>query len=169
MQTPLCFPDLADFLVRAKKESWAGNAQETRWWGIKSVEPFIAKAGSVTLCYIDNYADSGGNKFQGFEVVSRLDNGWQPVWAMSYKGQYLGADKEKEAVNDVLKQSLKAVPVDAPFRGPRIHKSGEYTYTNSYGGDIKEFHGVEEIVFRGKRVRSEEQVHELKYFGGLIK
>jgi len=173
MKKPLGFRELADFLVKAKKESWAGGAKETLQWGIKNIEPFISQAGSLTLCYVDNYADSGRNVFQGLEVVSRIDGSlhiWEPVWAMSYRGQYLGIEKEKEAVNDVLKQALKAVPVDAPFRGPHVHKFDKYSYTNSYGGDIKEFHGVEEIVLRGKQVRGEvKRVHELKYFGGLTK
>jgi hypothetical protein len=107
-----------------------------------------------------------------------IEEKWIPVWAMSYRGQYLGTKREKRNVNEVLKQALQAVSIDAPFRGPKYFGpkpinprntssslESNYYYENRWTGDTGSFSGNEHI---GKR-HPQKLVHSLDYFGGLIK
>lgn len=173
---------LAEFIVNAKKSSWAGGAKETVAFGVRKIGPDVSRFQKFNLCYLDQYVNGEkDSNFQGLEVVSMQQTGfadWKPVWAMGYSGEYYGTNKEKENISGILKQALKLVPIDASFRGPRyfdpkpISRHGmrfgsesNYYYQNIWDGDIKWFTGNESI----KRRHPPKMVHALAYSGGLIK
>src|SRR3990172_2948697 len=155
---------LQKFLVAAKKNTWASGAEEEKRFGIKVLGPFVKEYKNCTLRYIDQYV--GGEPFQGLEVVTITDQHSieKPIWAMSYRGTYRGAAKEHLAVNDILHQALKAIPVDAPFRGPQILENKRYFYCNTWNGDVAWFNGSE---FIGDKVNTN-YVHSAEYWGGLV-
>ena len=156
---------LANFLVEAKKNAWAGNAEEKNEFGIRKVAPFTKNySKKYILIYMDQYV--GGKSFQGLEVVSQiLLDEFIPVWAMSYGGNYLGSLKEKKKVDQILKSALKKAPIDAPFRGPSKLSNKIYEYENNWHGTLKDFKG-EEIIY-DKKTRYD--VFGTKYAGGLIR
>ena len=171
---------LANFIVEYKKyHSWTSGTKITEDKGSCRVAPFEIRIKDTVWRFTDDFIIGKEDRiFQGLETaVCMLDMNneeWTPVWAMSYRGEYRGTEKEKGTVNDILKQALKAVPVDAPFRGPKEllipcdeknKKSKAYAYRNSWQGRIGNFEGEEHI----KDLISLRTVHSLKYFGGLIK
>lgn len=174
---------LAEFIVNAKRKSWAGDAKETAEFGVRKVAPFISHFKKFDLCYSDQYVSGKKDlNYYGLEAVcisiDRERTDWIPIWAMSYSEDYYGTDKEKEKFNDVLKQALKLVSADAPFRGPKYYdpksvvhhgmplaSRSNYYYQNIWDGDIKWFTGNEFI----KRRHPPKKVHSLTYNGGLIK
>ncbi len=159
---------LANFLVAAKKSSWAKGASEELEYGIRKVAPHVSHFETFDLCYIDQYV--GGEPFQGFEVISELypeyRGFWKPIWAMSYGGEYKSTKKEYKEVVNFLREALKAVPIDAPFRGPKQYKSKDYyyVYANCWSGDIKHFEGTEFIYGKPKHPIK----YLAKYSGGLV-
>lgn len=98
--------DIVDFLVKAKKETYAGKGAET-----ESSRPM-----SHDLIYSDGdymYYDTylGGDKFAGEEALWIKGN---PYWSMNYVGRVTG----NHFSGDFLKEALLHVPHDKPFRGP---------------------------------------------------
>jgi len=170
---------LANFLVQAKKNSWAGKGMnEELEYGIRKVAQYgRSYCEPFELRYIDQYV--GGEPFQGFEVVSELspeDKGfWKPIWAMSYSGEYTGTKKEYEEVINFLREALKAVPINAPFRGPQEYfkKNADnhitYAYFNFWDGNIKKFERGEERIYKVlNRESSKKLIYTAQYFGGLV-
>jgi hypothetical protein len=142
---------ITDFLIRAKRGTYAG----------KGAEAAPSRPGSHDLHYAEGdllYIDSflGGAKFGGEEALWR-DNA--PFWAMNYYG--VVTDKEHFS-GDFLKEALLRVPEDKPFRGPSIFADGEYKYTCEVSGDFAYFSGREEIFFRG------EKIYECLFHGGEV-
>ena len=150
--------ELAGFLVKAKKQTYAGDGRE--------IEP--QRPGFKELEFIDgdwNYRDSyvGYYCAPGQEVV-RFQG--KPVWAMSYDGGIVRSDwgnlnLAKNAFF-VLKQALSQVNESRPFRGPSKVWIGNHLYQNEVEGDITRFNGREEISLIDKII------FEQKYLGGLI-
>lgn len=54
------------------------------------------------------------------------------------------------------------MPTDAPYRGPKELKDGEFTYTNTWEGTIERYSGEEKITQNGKLV------YKANYRGGLV-
>ena len=48
----------------------------------------------------------------------------------------------------VLKAALRALPLDAPYRGPVSFQEGQYHYENEIYGQLFSFHGTEIIRFQ---------------------
>jgi hypothetical protein len=69
---------------------------------------------------------------------------------------------ELNSVYGVLQNALKEMPEDAPFRGPKEYTEGEYTYTNTWSGDVERYSGKEQITQGGKLI------YEASYMGGLV-
>ena len=151
--------NLAQFLVKAKMVTYASGSQE---YMVTS-----ALAGSHQLEYIEGnklYRDIyfGGMHFIGMETVFWNE---QPVWGMSYYGGTLPDSDEKHIAGmpPFLKAALRDVPLDAPYRGPKSFRKGDYLYENQIHGDIISFHGTEII-----RVQNQD-IYCLWYSGGLVK
>ncbi len=143
--------EIVDFLLRAKKRTYAGKGAET-----KSSRPAShdLEYSENDLKYIDTYL--GGEKFIGEEVV------WVrnvPIWSMNYCGRILN----ESFLGDFLKEALLKVEKEYPYRGPLVYNKGKYSYHCVVDGDIKWFIGYEEIFFNGVKV------YECRFHGGEVK
>lgn len=143
--------DIIQFLIRAKKATYAGKGAET----------VSSRPASHDLVYSENnlmYYDTylGGDRFAGEEAVW-IDN--IPYWSMNYAGCVTGDNFS----GDFLKDTLSHVNVDKPFRGPEIYSDGDYTYCCRVNGVFEWFQGYESISFKGNII------YECFFHGGTIK
>lgn len=139
------------FLMKAKRNAYAGHGKEIA----------ACRTGSHDLAYQEGnyrYLDTylGGEQFSGEEAVWLGD---APIWCMNYTGRVTGPDFS----GDFLKEALFNVPCEAPYRGPAIYRSGDYSYHCRVDGAFVWFQGYEEIFCR------EEQVYECYFHGGMVK
>lgn len=145
------YDDIIDFLIRAKKATYAGRGAE--------VEPSRPSFHDLNytegqLRYIDTYL--GGERFSGEEAVW---NNNIPIWSMNYCGRIVG----KGFSGDFLKDALLQVQKEHPFRGPLVYENGDYKYHCIINGDFEWFNGYEEIFYKNNKV------YECMFHGGLIK
>lgn len=153
--------ELRRFVVKAKKNAWAGDRGE--------VAPERAgfkehKFSEGEWHYRDSYV--GFYCAPGQEIVRFRE---VPVWAMSYDGDML---KEHWGNLDLarqtfafLKQALMEVDESLPFRGPPIfeRKEGKWIYLNNECyGNIERFTGCENIKHNNQLVFTQ------NYIGGLV-
>ena len=78
---------------------------------------------------------------------------------------YYGAVEKgvnKDEVYKFLQNSLKQMPKDAPFRGPKKYESGDWRYENKWKDEVESFRGDEVIFKDGKKV------YWAGYMGGLV-
>ena len=141
------------FLVKAKKNTYAA--------GKNKVEPL--RPDTIDLAFEEggySYRDSyyGNTCFSGQEVVYK--NG-KPFWSMNYYGKILKADIPAGTV-ETLKEALMLVDESSPFRGPGHHMRGDFEYKCRCRGTVEFFHGVENILHKGK------EVYKLFFHGGML-
>lgn len=146
-------PGFLDFLIRAKKNTYASGMAPTA----------SSRPGSHDLVYregqymyIDTYL--GGFHFIGEEAV------WENninIWGMNYYGKML-ASEIPSGFSEFLKTALMLVPHDAPFRGPTEFISSGFRYLCSYSGDLDCFEGREQIYYR------DGVIYQLVFHGGEI-
>lgn len=141
---------LLPFLLRAKRATYAGKGAESEPWRPASHDLRYAEE---DLLYIDTYL--GGERFAGEEALWRAD---EPLWAMNYVGRVLGEGFS----GDFLKEALSLGDLGCPYRGPRIHRNGEFVYHCIVDGGFPWFTGHEEI-FRGTA-----RVYECRFHGGAV-
>ena len=143
--------EIIDFLIRAKRATYAGKGAETAPSRPKSHD---LKYTEGDLTYIDTYL--GGDRFAGEEAlwISGI-----PRWSMNYAGRVLG----ESFSGDFLKEALLHVPEEEPYRGPREYVNGCYTYRCEPEGDFEWFRGKETIEYRGALV------YECLFHGGIIR
>lgn len=165
--------ELAEFLVWAKKQGYAGGGKYTPL--VNGSKQFTCQRGNFH--FSDEYM--GESQFPGHEVVRwKIENG-QPVWRMNYFGGtvpiLLGDKKIIEQIDEVLRLALMQVPLEFPFRGPECFSHKEFLYKNDFKQshtekvrfgevDIKRFSGRETI----RMAKSSEPLYFLDYHGGLI-
>ena len=140
-----------DFLIRAKRATYAGKGAETASSRIKSHDLVYRED---DLMYYDTYL--GGEKFAGEEAL------WiagMPCWSMNYAGRVTGSPFS----GDFLKEALLHVPEDMPYRGPAQYENGDYVYSCSAEGEFSWFQGKEIITYQGR------QIYECCFHGGMIK
>ena len=134
---------LIDFLIRAKKSTYANSTIEK----VKS-----SRVGSSDYHYeekIDNkkyiYHDTyfGGTKFMGEEVVYCDSN--KPIWGMNYYGVTFDDTLGEEAMDNALRPALMNV------------------YIFKTTGTIENFDGIEQIY------KDNKLIYELHCSGGFIK
>lgn len=142
---------VAEFLVIAKKNTYAGKGKETAASRVKSHD-FCYREGG--LFYYDTYL--GGEKFSGEEAVWKDD---APIWCMNYAGRVTGEGFSA----DFLKEALSQTTVSMPYRGPAIYRSGDYHYHCRGEGAFYWFQGYEEIFYHN------EKIYECYFHGGEIK
>ncbi|HEV2155571.1 DUF5680 domain-containing protein [Bradyrhizobium sp.] len=155
-------PDLAAFLVEAKRRTYAGLDDDAT-----VAVPLLA--GSKQLehrappyAYRDIYFGMGF--FAGQETVSRDD---RVIWSMSYSGGVRAEITERDeflAIYKFLRQALLGVSVEAPYRGPRLFEQMGMVYRNEIDGGLERFHGLETIARHDGA-----QLYELRYGGGLLR
>lgn len=143
--------EIIPFLVRAKKNTYAGKAHE-----IKASRPQSHDFSyeEKEYMYYDTYL--GGEKFAGEEAVWKHG---EPVWSMNYVGRVIG----EHFSGDFLKEALSRVPMERPFRGPDIYTEGEYRYHCRVDGEFAWYQGCEEIFYM------EERIYECYFHGGVIR
>ncbi|MCM1308569.1 MAG: DUF5680 domain-containing protein [Butyrivibrio sp.] len=140
-----------DFLIRAKKATYAGKGTETASSRLKSHDLTYSEGGRM---YYDTYL--GGQSFAGEEGLWIDGN---PYWAMNYAGRVTGEGFS----GDFLKEALFNVSSQMPYRGPHEYSNGGYTYQCAVAGDFEWFCGSESISFRGR------WIYECNFHGGKIK
>lgn len=146
--------ELKEFLVEAKKNTYAGDGQ--------IAEP--SRPGSKDLPYSKGeyyYLDSylGSINFIGEEAVWYKEN---PIWGMNYYGNML-VEKIPEGFSKFLKGALLNIPQEDPYRGPKSYQFNEYRYGCEWEGNISSFCGEELIYLEDKLI------YRLKFHGGYLK
>ena len=143
---------IIQFLLVAKKNTYASGDNKAD----------SCRVNSRDFCYEDNngytYLDTylGGECFAGEEAVWLHNN---PVWSMNYVGRVLGENFN----GDFLKEVLRAVPEELPFRGPEIYTKGDYHYHCKVDGEFIWFQGYEEIFYM------DEKIYECFFHGGAVR
>ncbi len=146
---------LCEFLVEAKKSTYAaGSSRPER----------TEKDFSTTLTfengdwkYHDNYF--GWEPYGGREVVFLKS---QPAYIMTYYWAVDESISDLKMIYAFLQESLKLIPLEAPFRGPKEYKKDSLTYTNDFAWEVDKFSGEETIFLEWK------EVYSAKYMGGLV-
>jgi transcriptional regulator with XRE-family HTH domain len=143
--------ELVAFLIRAKRTTYAGHGAETKASRPSSHDLEYAEG---DLYYYDTYL--GGERFVGEEGLWKAG---APIWSMNYSGRVL----DERFSGDFLKDALSLVAPDIPFRGPRVHRNGDYTYLALISGSFDWFSGTEEI-FCGPV-----KTYECLFHGGIVR
>ena len=141
---------IIEFLIRAKRATYAGKGAETEPSRIRSHD-LIYRDGDCM--YYDTYL--GGDRFAGEEALWISDI---PYWSMNYAGRVTGENFS----GDFLKEALLHVPEEKPYRGPQKYINGDYVYSCETEGDSDWFQGRETIDYRGERI------YECFFHGGII-
>ena len=142
--------ELVEFLIRAKRATYAGKGAETVSSREKSHD-LIFRDGDYM--YYDTYLGTG--KFAGEEALWIRNT---PYWSMNYIGRVTGDPFN----GDFLKDALLHVPEDKPYRGPESFTDGDYTYLCETDGTFEWFQGKETIYYQGS------QIYECFFHGGLV-
>ncbi len=145
---------LKKFLFDANQAGYA-RGEEKKW--IKEDD------GSTTIPFEkgswklhDNFF--GGEPYGGRTVVYYQG---RPVWMIVYYG-WVANEAETSQVYEFLKEALKQMPKEQPFRGPESFREGEYHYRNAWKGTVENFSGKEQIL------KNAEVVYQASYIGGLV-
>lgn len=147
--------ELKSFLVKAKKATYASDDESAK---------IINEDKSTTLIFEDSdwkYHDNyfGGEPYGGREVVFFQG---QPIYIMTYYGWVDEKAENVKEIYGVLQKALTLIPEDKPYRGPGELLEENYSYSNSFQGDVDNFSG-EEIIKLGNQ-----EVYRAKYMGGLV-
>lgn len=142
---------IIDFLIVAKKNTYAGKGAETISSRLKSHDLIYSEG---DMMYYDTYL--GSEKFAGEEALWISE---KPYWAMNYIGRLTGEGFS----GDFLKEALLHVPEEMPFRGPAEYVNGDYSYRCVVNGDFEWFQGKETICLKDK------EIYECYFHGGLVK
>ena len=146
---------LKEFLVKAKLAAYASKTAEKNKLKDGANE-FLYREDN--LVYRDRYY--GFNPFIGEEVVMKNN---KVIWGMNYYGKIISKTTSPKKVYDFLKEALRRVKKESPFRGPKHFKKGNFEYVNEIKGTVNSFSGVEKILFKGN------VVYILDCHGGAVK
>ena len=151
--------DLQNFLIEAKKETYANGTAEKANPTRRGSSDYEYKNDKYS--YHDTYF--GGTDFQGQEVVYQQDD--TPIWGMIYYGRTLDESLSEEAMDNALRPALMRVGEDdtIPVRGPKEFENQGYKYTFKVTGDLTNFEGEETIEKEGAKI------YTLKCHGGRIR
>jgi len=145
---------LKHFLIVSNNAGYA-SGMEKKW--VKEPD------GSTTIPFEkglwkshDNFF--GGEPYGGRTIVFYKD---KPYWIMVYYG-WIVKGTESNPIYKVLRNALKNMPKDYPYRGPREYKDGEYIYSNNWEGEVDKYAGEEKITIGNKLV------YKANYLGGLV-
>jgi len=148
--------DLNKFLVKAKINTYASKGERGEKLLLDKSKEF--KFEEKDLRYRDRYF--GSKSFIGEEIVFKKK---KPIWGMNYCGGVVSSNVSEKEIYSFLKESLKRVKKDKPFRGPNIFKENSFKYINRTEGSIENFSGEEKIYYKNKLV------YKLNYQGGIVK
>ncbi|MEC0229290.1 DUF5680 domain-containing protein [Paenibacillus alba] len=153
------FESLTHFLVKAKKQAYASQGDEA------TVRSFLNGSKQLEIrsgdyFYRDIYF--GFSFFTGIETVEYRD---RPIWSMVYSGGITMPDASRETtvrLFSFLRNALRMVDSEHPYRGPQAHEEHSYLYHNEVSGTFESFSGHETIHTQNTKV------YELRYSGGII-
>ncbi len=144
-----------EFLLEAKKNTYATNGEKKEKILDSGAKQLIFA--KEKYLYVDSYY--GSKDFVGEEIV--FENK-KFIWGMNYSGKMINIVPKKEFF-EFLKDTLKLVPKEIPFRGPISFERKEFKYNNIVKEkNLEKFVGKEEIYYKNKLVYS------LEYHGGKI-
>ena len=161
-QLEIDLKELTDFIVKAKKNAYAGEGEEKR-----------LPDGSKLLVFQEGnfyYEDNYGGSYQapGRELVKWQREDGQRIWQMSYSGgmlpKFLRDEKLSHSTFEFLKDALMEVNSKSPFRGPKLYGGIDFIYKGKVKGNIQRFSGKEEIFHRKSLVT----VFSQDFIGGLV-
>ena len=146
---------LSKFLVKAKTNTYASGGEGGEKILSDGSKEFNFK--EKEFKYRDRYF--GFNPFIGEEIV------WQNekvIWGMNYYGEIIAEIIPAKNIYQFLREALRKIPDDKPFRGPDNFKKSDFKYINKIEGTLGKFTG-EEIIFYKKQ-----PVYKLNYHGGFV-
>ena len=108
--------------------------------------------------YLDRYY--GFNPFTGTEHIYTANGSL--LWVMNYYGQVLPVCTDPMRVYAFLKEPMRLVSPEYPFRGPALLENGSFRYENQQHGTLDSFYGTESIF------ENQEKVYFLHYHGGKV-
>lgn len=148
---------LAVFLKEANKATYANKDAPKAKSARLNSEDYHFEKGNLT--YHDTYF--GGRDFIGSEIVYENE---KPAWGENYFGFILDEKLGEQEVYEFLRKALMSEYDDVmPVRGPAHFADGDKEYSFKVDGDLKNFSGVEEILFSGR------VVYRCFVHGGIIK
>ena len=147
---------LLDFILQSKISGYArgGESQEKTFEDGSRGFEFIGHG----YRYLDRYY--GFNPFAGSEQIY-IPNG-PLLWVMNYYGQVLPTCSDPMKVYAFLKEAMRLVSSEYPFRGPALLEKGGLKYENEQHGTFESFHGTESIF------ENDEKIYFLHYHGGKV-
>ncbi|MEN8253491.1 MAG: DUF5680 domain-containing protein [Patescibacteria group bacterium] len=145
---------LKQFLIDSNNAGYA-TGEEKQW--IKE------KDASTTIPFEQGKWKSHDNFFGGEPYGGRIVVSYEgkPVWMMVYYG-WVEEGIDPDAIYAILRSALKQMPEDYPYRGPKEYREGEYTYTNTWDGEVDRYSGSEQITQNGK------VIYKADYVGGMV-
>lgn len=145
---------LKQFLIDSNNSGYAGG-KEKEW--VKEED------GSTTIPFTKDDWESHDNFFGGEPYGGRtvVFHEGKPVWMMVYYG-WVEEGAETNPIYAILRNALKQMPADYPYRGPKEYSENEYAYTNNWNGEVDRFSGSEQITQNGK------VIYKADYMGGLV-
>ncbi|MDP3244459.1 MAG: DUF5680 domain-containing protein [bacterium] len=146
---------LSEFLVKAKINTYASSGEGGEKILPDGSKEFEFKEGEFK--YRDRYF--GFNPFLGEEIVFQNK---KIVLGMNYYGKIVSKIVPPKEIYQFLREVLRSVQKNKPFRGPDRLKKDNWEYFNKVKGTVEEFKGEETIFYKG------ELVYKLTYHGGII-
>ena len=145
---------LQQFLIDSNKAGYAGG-EEKKW--IKESD------GSTTIPFEKDKWKSHDNFFGGEPYGGRVVVFYEgkPIWIMVYYG-WVAEGVETNPIYGILRNALMRMPEDHPFRGPKEYTEGDFSYSNSWNGELDRYYGEEKILQKGKLV------YKANYMGGFV-
>jgi len=147
--------ELCKFLVEAKKSTYAAGDSALKVVNDDKSTTLVFESGDWK--YHDNYF--GGEPYGGREVVFLKG---EPVYIMTYYGQVADSVSDINKVYGVLMDALRLISVNTPYRGPEKYNNGDFSYENSFTGEVDNFFGEESISENGK------EIYKARYMGGFV-
>lgn len=143
-----------NFLVKAKQNTYCSGGKKEESSRANSKD-YAFKM--YDYYYLDSYL--GNKDFIGEELI------WQDekvFWGMNYNGKLLVEDSP-HGFSSFLKEALKNVSPDSPFRGPKKFVKDNFCYECDWNGDVQFFNGTETVKYKNQ------EVFKLHFHGGILK
>jgi hypothetical protein len=147
---------LLDFILQGKISGYASggeNQEKTFDDGSRGFE-----FSGYGYRYIDRYY--GFNPFTGTEHIFTLNG--PLLWVMNYFGEVFPTCSDPMKVYTFLREAMRLISPEFPFRGPALFEKGNLKYENQQNGTLDRFHGTESIF------ENQEKVYYLHYHGGKV-
>jgi hypothetical protein len=149
---------LSKFLVKAKINTYASSGEGGEKVLLDGSKEFEFREGEFKyIKYRDRYF--GFNPFIGQEVVFQNK---KIIWGMNYYGKVISKIIPLKQIYQFLREALRKIPENKPFRGPNRFKGDNFEYFNKVKGTVEKLEGEEKILYKGKLV------YRLIYYGGMV-